>query len=675
MPDDDPYDDCGGHGTHVAGIIAAQPNKYGFTGAAPGVKLSAYRVFGCKGSAANDVLIDAYMRAHEDGADIITASIGGPSGWSENPWSVVVSRIAEAGVPCTVSAGNSGDMGLFYASTAADGKKVTAIASFDNWLSPTLLTQSNYTVDGGEPQTFGYAVGSPDAWADVKLPLWTPSFNTSDPAMGCKPYPADTPDLSEKIVLIRRGTCVYTLKVQNAVAAGAKYIMFYNNVVGAPAVTAELPGVLATGMVQATTGEAWVKALEAGSTIELNMADPKTQAVKLSAATNDKTGGFASTYTSWGPTYEADMKPQLAAPGGQILSTYPVALGSYAVLSGTSMSCPLVAAIYALVANVRGTLDPEELQKVFSATSKPNLFNDGAQTYGYLAPVAQQGAGMIQAYDAAYVKTLLSTSGIAFNDTDYLVDTRNFTIFNTGKEAATYEIYHAGAGTSYTFSNSSVPDVFPGLLVDTTYATLAFSESKVTIPAGGSHEVTVTVTPPAVDARRLPVYSGYIAINGSTSENLSLPYQGIAGSLHATQVLDEAYLSVSSDADLKPITGSNSTFTLSRSNSTNPNATLPMAVAALAFGSPLVHVELEPVVSSGGGYYTNKTLGDLLSLPQPYLARGVSSWNFTGQLADESWAPAGRYRFAFRAMRIFGDATDPADFDTLTSAEFTIRYV
>lgn len=36
---DDPYDDCDGHGTHVSGLIAAQPNPYNFTGVAPNVTL------------------------------------------------------------------------------------------------------------------------------------------------------------------------------------------------------------------------------------------------------------------------------------------------------------------------------------------------------------------------------------------------------------------------------------------------------------------------------------------------------------------------------------------------------------------------------------------------------------------------------------------------------------
>jgi hypothetical protein len=89
-----------------------------------------YRVFGCSGSAANDVLIAAFSAAYEFGgkyfyiffcysetnqllslAQIISASLGGASGWTEDPLAVVVSRIAQTGVSCTVAAGNSGNGG------------------------------------------------------------------------------------------------------------------------------------------------------------------------------------------------------------------------------------------------------------------------------------------------------------------------------------------------------------------------------------------------------------------------------------------------------------------------------------------------------------------------------------------------------------------------------------
>lgn len=86
VPDPDPYSGCNEHGTHVAGIVAAGTNPYNFTGVAPDATLGAYRVFGCSGSSGDDVLIDAFTRAYEDGADIITASIGGANGWT-GEWS------------------------------------------------------------------------------------------------------------------------------------------------------------------------------------------------------------------------------------------------------------------------------------------------------------------------------------------------------------------------------------------------------------------------------------------------------------------------------------------------------------------------------------------------------------------------------------------------------------
>lgn len=47
----------------------------------------------------------------------------------------------------------------------------------------------------------------------------------------------------------------------------------------------------------------------------------------------DPTGGLISSFTSYGPTNDFHFKPAVAAPGGNILSTFPVPLGSFAVLS------------------------------------------------------------------------------------------------------------------------------------------------------------------------------------------------------------------------------------------------------------------------------------------------------------------------------------------------------
>src|SRR5699024_7190119 len=66
VPDPDPYDKCGGHGTHVAGIIAANSNKQDYlSGVAPNVTLGAYRVMGCGGAVMNDILIKAFIMAYE----------------------------------------------------------------------------------------------------------------------------------------------------------------------------------------------------------------------------------------------------------------------------------------------------------------------------------------------------------------------------------------------------------------------------------------------------------------------------------------------------------------------------------------------------------------------------------------------------------------------------------
>lgn len=419
-------------------------------------------------------------------------------------------------------------------------------------------------------------------------------------------------------------------------------------------------------MVTAAQGEEWIAALKAGTTVTVNIIDPKVAPITVASSPNTATGGFLSTYTSWGPTYEVDVKPQLAAPGGLILSTYPRALGSYAVLSGTSMACPLAAAITALVAQVRGTFDPTELESVLSATSNPNLFNDGATTSPFLAPVAQQGSGLLQAYDAAHTKTVLSVSSISFNDTDNIIETTNFTIKNTGTEEVTYSVANAIAASGYTLDTGSIfPGIFPNELV-ATGASLSFSEDKVTVPAGGEVAVEVTVTPPGLAGERLPVYSGYITLNGTNGDSLSLPYLGVVGSLHNATVLSAAdtYLTRSDDANLAPI-AANQTFTFSNGTA----AVFPEVFLGLVLGSSLVKIEAIPA-----GGYNSSSLGNIYGFPQSYLPRGGSVWTWNGALEDGSLAPAGTYTLLASVLHIFGDSTDSADYDTSETVSFSIKY-
>ncbi|PHH58705.1 hypothetical protein CDD82_2765 [Ophiocordyceps australis] len=325
--------DCSGHGTHVAGIIAAQPNRMGFTGAAPGVRLGAYRVFGCKGQSSFDVLISAFNQAYEDGADMISASIVGVNGWKDEPWATAVSRIAEQGVPCVVSSGNDGGMGLFYVSTAANGKAVTAIAAFDNAVTPTLLYRSRFRVDEDKAVEFGYALGDETQW-NVSARLWALGTNETDEYNGCGPLPAGTPDLGERIVLLRRGECTFEQKANNVADGGARRVIFYNNVAGAfaPEVGGATRRLLAVAMVQAPVGQAWMRLLRKGRRVAVDMAAPSINDSYMVRATKTPTGGALSVMTSWGPTWEMDVKPQFGAPGGNILSTYPVAKGGYVVL-------------------------------------------------------------------------------------------------------------------------------------------------------------------------------------------------------------------------------------------------------------------------------------------------------------------------------------------------------
>ncbi|EUC27525.1 hypothetical protein COCCADRAFT_41775 [Bipolaris zeicola 26-R-13] len=678
VPDPDPMD-CSGHGTHIAGVIAAKENEFGFFGAALDVTIGAYRVYGCTGQGVTtDVLIAAFTKAVEDGSNIITASIGVTGGWPYDAWTLTVERIVAAGIPCILSTGNEGQGGLFMPGGAAHGKNVASVSSYDNTQIPTFWSTAKYTVDDSPEMPFYWTAGDPAKWTNLSLPLTALSYDYNNSNDACNSLPGNTMDLSGSIVLIRRGNCDFSQKAANAVARGARYIIFYSNTesVYSPEMTTD--GLLGTGMISASQGKTFIENLKNGSKIVVKITDPANAAHHVTFRTNNSTGGYVSTYASWGPTFELDVKPQFGAPGGWILSTYPIAKGGFAVLSGTSMACPLVAAAYALVAQVRQTFDPIILRNVLSATAKPTNFNNGTATFPYLAPVPQQGSGMIQVYDAAHCTTLLSTSSLLLNDTAHFINSTRFYIHNTGDVDIVYRLSPKQAATAYTLpSNSIYPANFPPALSEG-HADIRFSEHAITVPAGQSKLVEISMTPPSLDVARLGVYSGFIAIDATNGETLSLPFMGVSGSMRNATVLAKGFLSNSTDAKASPVlNGTHYELVESELMRNDSKLVIPTVSVTLALGSPLLRVDVVPYLTSNSSSKLVLgiiSLGSIKGFPKRYLSRGQDSWSWTGQLDDGSYVPDGQYKLLIRALRIFGNPDNEDDYDKVETVSFSLKY-
>jgi subtilase family protein len=107
-PGPDPID-CAGHGSLVSGIIGSTEPKR--VGVAPGATLRSYKVFGCLDGTTSDIVVAAFLMAFEEGADIISGSLGNNNGFAESPLAIIITKMAEQGVLVVTAAGNSGNDG------------------------------------------------------------------------------------------------------------------------------------------------------------------------------------------------------------------------------------------------------------------------------------------------------------------------------------------------------------------------------------------------------------------------------------------------------------------------------------------------------------------------------------------------------------------------------------
>lgn len=123
--------------------------------------------------------------------------------------------------------GNDGAYGSFYSSSPGTGIDVIVAASVENLY---LIVQNATLSNGHAPISYFSFTPLP---IPGSLPIYATSTNTSVTDDACNPLPSSTPNLANYVVIIRRGTCTFVSKLQNAAAFGAKYFLIYNNVEGA----------------------------------------------------------------------------------------------------------------------------------------------------------------------------------------------------------------------------------------------------------------------------------------------------------------------------------------------------------------------------------------------------------------------------------------------------------
>ncbi|KAH7311511.1 minor extracellular protease vpr [Stachybotrys elegans] len=696
-PDDDPIDTCFGHGTHVAGIVAAQQSYLGFLGVAPDVELGAFRALDCIGGSSDDLLIAAFNMAYEAGSDIISASVGMDGGWPDSAWSLAAQRIVDAGVSVVVATGNSGEIGIFSASNPAVGLGVTSVASVDAREFPFLLLAGTYAIEEQEEEEFGWIAGQPP-FQNLTLPLF---YVGSELVIngtvfdGCNGLPDSIPDLSDYVVLVEEQpqSCNFYDQTDSIVAKGARYALFFRESEEPEYINTYDPSILGVGRTTGSQGKSWAKDLIAGRNVTVTFTNPEITKQLVTLRNNTVSPGSVSFWSSWGPDWELGMNPFLAAPGSQILSTFPRALGSYAILEGTSMACPFVAGAMALVAQARGTRDPETLRAALTTTAKQIVYHDGEANddQGRLAPVAQAGSGLIQAWDAAHVKSVISTAGISFRDTDNLPSEIKFTLKNLGDSEVTYELGNNPTMGVYAFAQGSKRiTAFPPLKADGAEAKLEFSNDLITVGAGESVEVAVVCTPPSVDASRLPVYGGLITVNGTNGDTLALPYLGVAASMkndtrffHTADPLG-VYLSQNGQRwpiPVEPDTIFRGPRPSSETAYPEPGTIAwPQARVVTNVGSKLVRLDVVAADNSTArclpwqdwlGY---RSLGQLPYFPLRDLTRGSFRGTLAGMLADHTILPNGRYRFVLSALKLLGEEENPEDWESVEMIPFIIEY-
>lgn len=126
--------DGNGHGTHVAGTVAALDNNLGVIGVASGASVVALKVLDSRGSGSFSWTVQAldYVAANASPGDAVNMSLGPKNRYTDSAVDNAVLNVASMGIKLAIAAGNSSDDCSFYSPARVNHPNVYTVSAMNN---------------------------------------------------------------------------------------------------------------------------------------------------------------------------------------------------------------------------------------------------------------------------------------------------------------------------------------------------------------------------------------------------------------------------------------------------------------------------------------------------------------------------------------------------------------
>ena len=370
--------DTSGHGTQVAGIIAADGH---ITGIAPKAKILAYKVSEDGEGVSSDLIVRAIQMAIKDGADIINISLGVNK--TNTRIDHAVNQALQEKIFVVTAAGNDGPGAETIGSPGRNFGSVTVGATYNNLTSSLIATLE---VDGTSYIAIPM-VGTTKADKPITGNIVQAGYGKITDTEHLQLEGTDT------ILIVQRGSDVadellyFSIKEENAYNAGAKALIVYN----------DKPGIFLGELVHEFVREGYMPHIpvvsidgEDGLDIIRAINNNGDNEATMNLFYNPD---FVVHFSSRGPVSPFYIKPDIVAPGAYINTTQSG--GGYNFTSGTSYAAPHVSGAAALLMEKNPQLQQHEVGALLLTTVKPI-----SDAYGTEFSLHDAGAGRLDIRNA-----------------------------------------------------------------------------------------------------------------------------------------------------------------------------------------------------------------------------------------------------------------------------------